>query len=315
MASASTRSPAVGSGLPAGVHAGPLGRRLLAHLVDWVVPAAALGVWLAIGRGRTEAVVALGVVGVWGLVVWAMFAVRAAGPGMRLTGLQLVGLADGRPLGWLRFAGRAIVLAALRVTGLGLLLMLAFLVRQRRRQGWHDLVADSVVIRRRPLAPPRGRARAGAAARPGVSMGPAALPVATPPSRIPDASPEPAREPAPDASAPTATPAEWSAVLDDGRVMALAHPVVLGRHPQPRPGEEDAELVKIDDESRTVSKSHLALGVDAEGCFVRDLASTNGTTVTDHGGVSRGCSPQDQVHVPSGTIVSFGDHWLEIRQS
>ena len=56
--------------------------------------------------------------------------------------------------------------------------------------------------------------------------------------------------------------------------------VLLGRNPQPRVGEEDATLIKVLDESRTVSKSHLAVGVDAGGLYVMDRGSTNGTIVT-----------------------------------
>ena len=51
-------------------------------------------------------VVALVLLAVWGLVVWWMFATRAAGPGMRLMKLQLVGFSDGRPVGWGRFLVR-----------------------------------------------------------------------------------------------------------------------------------------------------------------------------------------------------------------
>ena len=49
-------------------------------------------------------------------------------------------------------------------------------------------------------------------------------------------------------------------MLDDGRRIALEGLVLLGRNPQPKAGEEDAQLIKIADETRTVSKSHLAVG-------------------------------------------------------
>ena len=50
------------------------------------------------------------------------------------------------------------------------------------------------------------------------------------------------------------------AVLDDGRRITVDGLVLLGRNPQPQPGEEDAQLIKLADETRTVSKSHLAIG-------------------------------------------------------
>ena len=105
------------------------------------------------------------------------------------------------------------------------------------------------------------------------------------------------------------------AVLDDGRRLTVDRLVLLGRNPRPAPGEEDAQLVKIADETRTVSKLHLAIGIDQAGLYVVDRGSTNGSTVTNPGGASRRCPPGDVVYVSEGSIVSMGDHWLEIRRS
>jgi hypothetical protein len=103
-------------------------------------------------------------------------------------------------------------------------------------------------------------------------------------------------------------------VLDDGREIDIDGLVLLGRNPQPQPGEEDAELIKVADETRTVSKSHLAIGLDAAGLFVVDRGSTNGSTVTTPAGVSTRCQPSQVIYVPAGSIVSIGDHWMEIRK-
>ena len=90
--------------------------------------------------------------------------------------------------------------------------------------------------------------------------------------------------------------------------------VLLGRNPQPRVGEEDATLIKVSDETRTVSKSHLAVGVDVSGLYVMDRGSTNGTMVTAPDGGQRPCPPGDLVDVPGGSVISFGDHWLEVHR-
>ena len=147
------------TGLPPGVVAGATGPRLLAALVE-VGP-----VWLLVGLALLFAfvlngsvlvvvlclVVALG----WAILVWAQRARRAAGPGMRLDSLQVVGLSDGRPLGWARVLVRWLVFAGLTVTVVGLVAMLIVMTRHPRRQGWHDLAANAVVIKERPSAPPR----------------------------------------------------------------------------------------------------------------------------------------------------------------
>lgn len=106
----------------------------------------------------------------------------------------------------------------------------------------------------------------------------------------------------------------WFVVLDDGREIDLTGLVLLGRNPHAQPGEEDAQLIKIADETRTVSKSHLAIATDSDGAFVVDRGSTNGSTVTTSGGLSTKCRMGERVRVSEGSIVSIGDHWLEIRR-
>ena len=154
---------------------------------------------------------------------------------------------------------------------------------------------------------------------------PAVAPNAGPPPVVVEsASPGPssqAHSPGP-TSGPSAPPAGepappvlgWVAVLDDGRQLTVDRLVLLGRNPRPEPGEEDAQLVKLADETRTVSKVHLAMGIDAAGLFVVDRGSTNGSTVTSPGGASKRCQPGEVIYVSEGSIVSMGDHWLEVRR-
>ncbi len=321
------------TGLPSGVAVGPLGRRFVAHLIDLVVPTVLAVIALATpGDGaspQTGDVVAFVLIGVWDLAVWWMFATRAAGPGMRLMKLQLVGFRDGRPVGWARFLLRALLLGLLGVTGIGLLLMLVFLVRQPRYQGWHDLAADSVVIRERMLAPRTARPAtadvtadpAGGAATPtdGVAEPRVAPALAAPPPAPRGSEVEPVpvpvlQRPAEDDETGLLAPPGWMAVLDDGLEVPVQGLVLLGRNPQPQPGEERAELVKLADDTRTVSKSHLALDVDAGGLVVTDRGSTNGSTVTTVDGVTVACRPDKPVAAPEGSVVSMGDHWLTVRR-
>ena len=366
------------TGLPPGVLAGATGPRLLAALVE-VGP-----VWLLVGLALLFAfvlngsvlvvvlclVVALG----WAALVWAQRATRAAGPGMRLDSLQVVGLSDGRPLGWGRVLLRWLVFAGLTVTVVGLVAMLIVLTRHPRRQGWHDLAANAVVIKERPLAPPRPKAAVARTARPKAAASGSATAATTSSSRPPAASgtsatktPAAATTVSTEAAASTTeaeetvvveaedgqgtsvagpaaagsltaveetgqaaddaseideddeidesvVPPEWMLRLDDGRNVAVDGLVLLGRNPQPRVGEEDATLIKVSDDTRTVSKSHLAVGVDVSGLYVMDRGSTNGTMVTAPDGGQRPCPPGDVVDVPADSVISFGDHWLEVHR-
>jgi uncharacterized RDD family membrane protein YckC len=147
----------------------------------------------------------------------------------------------------------------------------------------------------------------------------------SPPAQSSSSGASPARDDRPEYAALTGddqTPAapqspyvqDWSILLDDGRRIAVEGLVLLGRNPQPKAGEEDAQLIKIADETRTVSKSHLAVGVDASGLYIVDRGSTNGSTVSTTNGMSSRCRAGEMVRVGDGAIVSIGDHWLEITR-
>lgn len=341
------------SGLPTGVHVGATGPRLLAALVEvgpiWLLVDLALLFTFVFEGSIPLAGLFMLLALAWALLVWAQRATRAAGPGMRLDSLQIVGYSDGRPIGWRRVLLRWLVFAGLTVSVVGLIAMAVAMARHPRRQGWHDLAVDAVIIRERPIAPSRARSavvrvsdravvgHSSAPASPAPSASSAAVtavaadlavarydnpPVATPVapggavvSNVPVEQPLLAMTVASDGSDQSGhrPDLEWWLRLDDGRQVGVAGLVLLGRNPQPRVGEEDAILIKVVDKSRRVSKSHLAVGVDARGLYAMDRGSTNGTTVTAPGGEQRPCPPGDLIDVPAGSVISFGDRWLEAR--
>ena len=343
MQTARPPAPARDTGLPPGVKVGPLGQRLLAYVIDSVVPAVA-GALAGLGRDGSPVlvVVAALVALAWGVFCWQQLVTRAATPGMRLLKLQLVGFFDGRPLGWGRVLVRWLVFTALGVTGLGLLLLIVSIFLSPRHQGWHDRAASGVVIVERPLAPRRTTAKptarpasAGTASTPApatdgqdgraLAPAPVASPVAGDPAVGPELAPlaaAPADQGQERAAAAADAPTGgrrtildgWVAELDDGREIPVRGLVLIGRNPQPEEGETDAELVKLPDESRTVSKTHLALGVDDAGMFVVDRGSTNGSVITEPGREAVPAGPFHAVSVSEGTIVSVGDHWVRIRR-
>ena len=101
----------------------------------------------------------------------------------------------------------------------------------------------------------------------------------------------------------------------DGRAELAEGAPQFVLHHETGEGEADAELVKLPDESRTVSKTHLALGVDDAGLFVVDRGSTNGSTVTPPGQPTVPVGAFHAVSVVDGSVVSIGDHWVRIRRT
>jgi uncharacterized RDD family membrane protein YckC len=134
------------------------GARLVAYFLDAVVVSLlVLGVVIALGlltaglaiSGAAPLAVVSGL-----LVVLSVFAISlgyfpwfwvngGATPGMRIFGLRVVRDRDGGPIGW----GEAI----LRVIGLwigGAVFYLGYIwiLIDKRRRGWHDLIAGTVVV-------------------------------------------------------------------------------------------------------------------------------------------------------------------------
>jgi hypothetical protein len=72
----------------------------------------------------------------------------------------------------------------------------------------------------------------------------------------------------------------WQLVPASGASIPLsAEVVVLGRRPAADPAFPSAQLVSVQDEARTVSKTHARLELRGERWLVTDLGSTNGVLV------------------------------------
>lgn len=98
--------------------------------------------------------------------------------------------------------------------------------------------------------------------------------------------------------------------LTDGRRINLSGTALIGRNPAPRPGERADHLIAVPDPARSVSKTHLLIGVDRGGVYVKDRDSTNGTVVTLGDGQQILCGADQQVRLPQGASIAFGDYGI-----
>lgn len=143
--------------IPRGHEVAGLGRRFLAYLID-VAPVAIVGglqalvlqLWASptvmLVTSISAAVLILG----YGLFQWWAYATKGAGIGARAMGLELVGLSDGKPIGWWRVFLRFLVFIGLMATVVGGIAFLVFLIIHERRQGWHDMAVKSVLVQPKP---------------------------------------------------------------------------------------------------------------------------------------------------------------------
>jgi uncharacterized RDD family membrane protein YckC len=145
-----------------GIEFAPHGLRLAAFLIDLVV---LLLIWLAVVipvivltllagllSGSAEAGVIFvglgGAVVIW--VLWLLYfpwfwARRGQTPGMKLFGLHVVRDRDGGAIGW----GSAILrLIGYWINTSALYLGFIWILIDPRHRGWHDLIANTIVIKR-----------------------------------------------------------------------------------------------------------------------------------------------------------------------
>jgi len=102
-------------------------------------------------------------------------------------------------------------------------------------------------------------------------------------------------------------------VFDDGTEVEIAGQSLIGRNPEPRPGESVNYLINFADLNRSVSKTHVHVGFDHGAVWVTDRGSTNGSAVVDHKGTEQPLHPEVAMLLPSGCSVRFGDRRFTIR--
>jgi pSer/pThr/pTyr-binding forkhead associated (FHA) protein len=103
-------------------------------------------------------------------------------------------------------------------------------------------------------------------------------------------------------------------VLPDGQLLTVDKPLFIGRNPARASGDAAGELLPVNDETKSVSKTHAFIEVDAVGLWVTDLDSTNGVFVAlpDAEGVQ--AEPGERVSVPAGADIALGEFVIQVER-
>jgi uncharacterized RDD family membrane protein YckC len=268
-------------------------------------------------------------VGLWGVT-----------PGKGLVGLRILSAEDARPIGFGPALLRTLVLGAatLPTVGFGVaaLAWTALVDPTGWRRGWHDLRTGSVVVDVRPL--PVVEEGEQESPRPVVNLTAMRLVPAspTPPPQIPSRGrrPPPAPpEPEPDPTAaptPRVTPrlglgwplvgeapapaeaGRWEVMFDTGERFEVRGLTLVGRRPEPRPGEPVKRLVTLPSEDMSLSKTHAQFQVVPDGALVvMDRGSTNGSILI-RAGVTRQLPGGRPATLRDGDRVRFGDREMSV---
>ena len=102
-------------------------------------------------------------------------------------------------------------------------------------------------------------------------------------------------------------------VLDNGERFDVEQFALVGRAPQPQPGDPPGRLVAMDDPTRALSKTHAEIRAAGGGWWIADRGSSNGTTVWDTDGRVVVLQPGQHAPLRQGTRARLGGRMLEVR--
>ncbi|WBU39227.1 FHA domain-containing protein [Homoserinibacter sp. YIM 151385] len=169
--------------------------------------------------------------------------------------------------------------------------------------------------RREPEAPTESETRRVPARRAPETTGPA--PVFTPAPTPLGGVPLKAEEPAAPVTAdnPQIVIRGWRLSPQGGRHIDVDTAVVLGRRPTAPAERPGARAVPLEDESKTVSKTHALVEPAGDGLRIVDLGSTNGVKLARGGEAERIVPPGLAVELEAGDIVHLGDLRIAVARA
>ncbi|MCU1437850.1 MAG: hypothetical protein JWP66_937 [Naasia sp.] len=114
------------------------------------------------------------------------------------------------------------------------------------------------------------------------------------------------------AAVPRPAATRFVLVFSTGEHVVVEGTGLIGRRPQPQPGEAFDSLVTIDDPGRSVSKTHVEFGQDGGSFWVSDRYSANGTVVREPDRPARLSAPGMRSRVARGSRVEIGEQFFVV---
>ena len=104
-------------------------------------------------------------------------------------------------------------------------------------------------------------------------------------------------------AAPTVRPLLWI-IFDSGQRELIDSPLTLGRAPA---SVEGSRSVVVPDTTVSLSRTHMRVGPTANGAWIEDSFSANGTQIRTPDGRITALTGGQAVEVPAGTEILMGE--------
>lgn len=184
--------------------------------------------------------------------------------------------------------------------------------RQRPAQSAAPAQASSRTAPARPQGAPATPAQASSHAAPARPQGAPATPptrqrpVAAPPQGAPRSAPRSA------AAKPAAgtNGSHTGLLLDTGQSIPVDRTIVLGRAPSPvSPGDVP---IPVDDQTRSLSRTHVRISPTASGISIVDMNSANGTRARTPNGRTHTLVPGQPLELPLNSQLLLGERLISV---
>lgn len=185
--------------------------------------------------------------------------------------------------------------------------------RQRPAQPAAPAQASSHAAPARPAAPAVS-AQASSRTTPALPQSAPATPptrqrpVAAPPQGAPRSAPRPAS--ATHAAGPSTNGPHTGLLLDTGQSIPVDRTIVLGRAPSPvSPGDVP---IPVDDQTRSLSRTHVRISPTASGISIVDMNSANGTRARTPNGRTHTLVPGQPLELPLNSQLLLGERLISV---
>lgn len=172
--------------------------------------------------------------------------------------------------------------------------------------------ASSHAAPARPQGAPAVSAQASSRTAPARPQGAPATPptrqrpVAAPPQGAPRSAPRPAAA----KPAASANGAHTGLLLDTGQSIPVDRTIVLGRAPSPvSPGDVP---IPVDDQTRSLSRTHVRITPTASGISIVDMNSANGTRARTPNGRTHTLVPGQPLELPLNSQLLLGERLISV---
>ena len=169
-----------------------------------------------------------------------------------------------------------------------------------------------------PVAPPAPTARFSApmpqplAREASAGVPPAEVEAPRPPEpALPTTAPKPAATATNSTTASAPTSASYAALLlDTGQSIPVNRTIVLGRAPSPQRATDSP--IPVEDQTRSLSRTHVRIAPSEGGITIEDLNSANGTRARSPNGQTHTLVPGQPIELPMNSQLLLGERLISV---